>query len=454
MEGLKKPLPAGRKKSLTSNLSEPLSEDDDDSSSSPFHMRNNFESALQEFRENWQKEIKTSSQKRPAFKHVSDSHDSIIDESDDEKAERLFKVGIELEQKGKVYDALQYYRRAVQLVPDIEYRIYEISKRQLPLNNGNEMFTSQKNRLSKEPDNNDNDRKEDLEGVNLAHRFKDHLGSNLILSSLDDKVVSTQFHISGLPTEIIFYILKWIISNQLDLHSLEQVSETCKGFYLFARDEDIWKQICKKMWGSRTGSLQETTFSTWREMFIKRERINFNGCYISKTTYLRYGENSFQDEFYRPIQLIMYYRYIRFLSDGKVFMMTNSDEPHVGVNKMKNVHNIRPDVMRGEWRLHGDIVIITCYKNNTNFKPIASRRRGSLIALETTPTVTKYDIEMTIRGTSKKRFCQLQWNKYSLIQKRVNGSETTTDFELSNAKFPPLYFSKVKSYHNEADAPL
>lgn len=32
----------------------------------------------------------------------------------------------------------------------------------------------------------------------------------------------------------------------------------------------------------------------WREMYIHRHRVLFHGCYISKASYMRYGENSFQ----------------------------------------------------------------------------------------------------------------------------------------------------------------
>lgn len=36
--------------------------------------------------------------------------------------------GVEHEQEGKLYEAIQFYRRAVQLVPDIEFKLYESSK--------------------------------------------------------------------------------------------------------------------------------------------------------------------------------------------------------------------------------------------------------------------------------------------------------------------------------------
>lgn len=40
----------------------------------------------------------------------------------------LFLKGVENEQNGKLYEAIQFYRRAVQLVPDIEFRLYDASK--------------------------------------------------------------------------------------------------------------------------------------------------------------------------------------------------------------------------------------------------------------------------------------------------------------------------------------
>uniref|UniRef100_T1GCK8 F-box only protein 9 n=1 Tax=Megaselia scalaris TaxID=36166 RepID=T1GCK8_MEGSC len=182
---------------------------------------------------------------------------------DDEKAERLFKVGIELEQSGKVYDALQYYRRAVQLVPDIEFRIYEISKRHVSKNLNNDDSNFNKHSLSNVPEIDPNKNQEDaenLEGVDLVQRFQSQLGSKLIKSSVNEKTLTTALHISDLPLEIIFYILKWTISNQLDMYSLEQIAATCKGLYLCARDEEIWKQACIKVWGVNTCTLQESHF--------------------------------------------------------------------------------------------------------------------------------------------------------------------------------------------------
>lgn len=37
----------------------------------------------------------------------------------------------ELEQMGKVFEAMHLYRRAIQIIPDIEFKIYEATSKQL-----------------------------------------------------------------------------------------------------------------------------------------------------------------------------------------------------------------------------------------------------------------------------------------------------------------------------------
>ena len=41
----------------------------------------------------------------------------------EEEAKSLFLMGVGLERQGDLYDAVRHYRRAMQLVPDIEYRV-------------------------------------------------------------------------------------------------------------------------------------------------------------------------------------------------------------------------------------------------------------------------------------------------------------------------------------------
>jgi F-box protein 9 len=53
-------------------------------------------------------------------------------------------------------------------------------------------------------------------------------------------------HISALPQELIMAIVKWIVSSDLDILSLSQFALVCRGFYMCAMDEELWRMICRR----------------------------------------------------------------------------------------------------------------------------------------------------------------------------------------------------------------
>lgn len=154
--------------------------------------------------------------------------------------------GVELEKKGKVFEAMQMYRRAVHIDADIEFKMYD--KLKATIHKGAELDASSDSRAGqKQTDGADDD--EDLSSVDLVARFQDSIangnGQLFHRGNADSGVICTDgLHISSLPTEIILYILRWVVSGHLDLRSLEQCSMVCKGFYLLARDPEIWRLAC------------------------------------------------------------------------------------------------------------------------------------------------------------------------------------------------------------------
>lgn len=92
-------------------------------------------SLLRKFREQWQNELSTSTaadvvscRKEP---NENPTTSSSVEQTDEERASTFFNEGTELERLGKVFEAMHLYRRAVQLVPDIEQRIYDRTQKQL-----------------------------------------------------------------------------------------------------------------------------------------------------------------------------------------------------------------------------------------------------------------------------------------------------------------------------------
>lgn len=234
-------------------------EDDDESSSSLIvperrGSSENIQSALNEFRVKWQQELKqdvpipSGSSTGPKEKARPNQAVQLANDKEncsiEQQARVLFLQGTDLERKGKVFEAMRLYRKAVQLVPDIEFKIYDITKQQDPAG-GNDPAMEQLSESMIEASLEDT---EDLENVDLVLRFQTMVAKSGRLfesaSAGDRMMIVTSAHFSDLPMEVILYILKWVVSNELDLKSMERFSRVCRGFYLLARDDEIWKRSC------------------------------------------------------------------------------------------------------------------------------------------------------------------------------------------------------------------
>ncbi|KAG9335835.1 hypothetical protein JZ751_003589 [Albula glossodonta] len=180
---------------------------------------------------------------------------------------------------------IKYYRRAMQLVPDIEFKI----------------------NYSRSPDpDNTEDSERDGEIADLLSYFQQQLTlQDMAAKICEPEVETSQMHISALPMEVLMYIFRWVVSSELDLRALEQLSLVCRGFYICARDPEIWRSACLRVWGRSCTKM--VPFGSWREMFLERPRVRFDGVYISRTTYIRQGEESL-DGFYRAWHQVEYYR--------------------------------------------------------------------------------------------------------------------------------------------------
>lgn len=223
-----------------------VKEDDDESSSSSSNVQN----ALDEFREKWQQELKKDNTGCSSLgKSGSTSYNELLDKENlsiEQQAKVLFIQGAELERTGKVFEAMRFYRRAVQLVPDIEFKVYDKKvsvQKQDPPSKSCEIEQLTLNLIETNLQVGEN-----LEKVDLALRFQTLLAKSGKLfemaSSADRMLIVTSAHFSDLPMEVILYILHWVVSSEMDLKSLERFSSVCRGFYLLARDQEIWKRAC------------------------------------------------------------------------------------------------------------------------------------------------------------------------------------------------------------------
>lgn len=210
--------------------------------------------------------------------------------------------------------------------------------------------------------------------------------------------------IASIPGEILSEVFLSLAIK--DIASFARLAQVCKRFaYLVVTSDQVWKRIAL---GSEIGfgamqyryacdvtghpipppsptldtplqapqplaplprDLTPTVYPSYRSQFRHRPRIRFNGCYISTVNYSRPGaSNESRFTWINPVQIVTYYRYLRFFRDGTVISLLTTSEPANVVHHLskENVHNhhsagsslptaVMKDALPGRWRLSGPL---------------------------------------------------------------------------------------------------
>ena len=112
----------------------------------------------------------------------------------------------------------RFYKRAEKLVPNIELQTFAYT--------GKNMKTEQTETKKNSEERKENDGKQDTENeadlTNLLLKFSRlDLGRGyLVQPELAQQIT----HIGDLPMELLNYVLRWVVSSELDLVSLENCS--------------------------------------------------------------------------------------------------------------------------------------------------------------------------------------------------------------------------------------
>lgn len=489
-----------------------------------------LEHQLEQFRIQWRKEMRGDSEDG-----TEGRSDAILKEKETEQeALFLYRQGVREEKRGNMYSAVMMYRRAMQLVPDIESRVPELRemkksyRRRRRASSGGSTSEPEGNAETKEqrvgaeeeekqetiieaeeestqnapadaencftiPDSDDFGQRDDLDllgsklrpapvdardetetkeeevippGVSLVDfittkRQKSSDPGDKLSCKPDVALSVGDTHFSHLPPEIVVYILQWILSEDCDVRSLERFSAVCRGFYLYARDKDLWKLLCQKMWTVECKGPKLLGYDSWRQMFIRRPHPIFDGIYIAKTSYVRQGDQSLGNS-YRHWQLVEYFRYIRLFSDGFMFMLTTCDDPLTTIPKIKSRTTKYPGLMTGYYRsIDCDdgkerLCAVLTRAKTTTIAPSRRQRRGGGNAQYAEADDRSFHMELEMLCSGKKRLhSQLKWRSFSVHSvSRASGETNVSEFDLTNNSYPDLYFSRVKSYALSSVKPL
>lgn len=416
--------------------------DDEEGSISSIVSEVNITRELELFRQQWYDEIHGQAERSSDVDTRSKVHQLVVssEPSDEDQARYLFLQGVTAEHAGRLYDAIQYYRKAVQLVPDIEFKIDEFR----PVRRVRTREESESSACLSESGEIED------EITDLIQHFQrvqclENKGC-ICHAATENKAM----HIGQLPVEVIQYILKWVISSDLDIYSLDQLSCVCRGLYLCARDDELWRLVCLRIWGINCGTADK--YGSYRDMYLQRPHLRFNGCYISKCVYYRAGEKSL-DCYYRPYHRVEYYRYVRFFPEGKVLMLTTPDNPYVVLPLLHSRGTALQGLLSGYYKLTGDRVTLVLQKVRpaVEYQPMYRyKRTRNVYSSEQT-----FDAEFVVTPVRNRAHWQIVWTHYAIRTcNRATREENIAEFELSNNNYPPLLFSHVKSFSAVSSAPL
>ena len=356
------------------------------------------------------------------------------------QAKELFLKAVEEEQNGALYEAIKFYRLAMQLVPDIEFKIA----------------------YTRSPDGDGvgkrciEDNEEDGKMADLLSDFQQQLTfQESSVKLCQPELDVNQTHISALPLEVLMYIFRWVVSSDLDLRSLEQLSLVCRGFYICARDPEIWHQVCLKVWGRSCNKL--VPYSSWREMFLERPRVRFDGVYISKTTYIRQGEQSL-DGFYRAWHQVEYYRYLRFFPDGQVMMLTTPEDPQSIVPRLRTKNTRMDAILLGHYRLSQETdnqtKVFAVIMKKKEEKPVDYHKYRYFRRVPVQETEHSFHVGLQLCSSGRQTFNKLVWIHHSChITYKSTGETAVTTFDIDKM-YTPLFFARVKSYTAFSEKPL
>jgi len=154
-----------------------------------------------------------------------------------------------------------------------------------------------------------------------------------------------------LPVEVIEHTILSVAGyDRATIHllvtSIERFGRVCRLARVLTLRAPVWRHICAIIYAHdlavnqppnpiplRIPSIAKSAHALdWRRMFIYQPRLRLDGCYISLVRYPRLGESA--NPWYTPTHFVTYYRYLRFLQDGRCVSFTSTDEPRLVVRSL------------------------------------------------------------------------------------------------------------------------
>ncbi|KAI8146151.1 hypothetical protein BJV82DRAFT_600692 [Fennellomyces sp. T-0311] len=406
---------------------------------------NNTSSELDEFRQQWKQEVQRKSVPLPADSPFATPPSSppLKPNKQDQVDGQLsaidnYVMAMDMERMGQLGQALLHYRQAFKLDPDVDraYRKLNLAEPSASANtrqcdplvaiataDGSDIRTLLGHSHYEQTSNT----VAAGDGDPLDALVREFLHQDIsYIPRLDYKPLA----IAKLPDELLVHVL-----GHLVLHSVSSVAAfalVCKRFFLATRSASLWRHACEHMFRTPGMTLEQSRQHQavfvnsmydgyWFRMFIERPRLRFDGVYISVCQYTRPGISD--NSWIHPVQLVTYYRYLRFFPDGTMIKYLSTDQP-ADVVRLLTSDFSRRQVFHGRFRIEDSGEVWVEMRDQT-------RPRD------------RFQMALCIKSTSRGRHNKMGWTSY-VSQK--DGREEVTTYDLNSMR--PYFFSVVRHYRN------
>ncbi|CAD6185536.1 unnamed protein product [Caenorhabditis auriculariae] len=295
----------------------------------------------------------------------------------------------------------------------------------------------------------------EIKDDNLTLNEKQILRNNLIekiKATVDEKGAFFEKDKSGpcellnLPRELLQLIVRNVLLPDFDVLSIERLSLTSSFFYILTTEELLWKSANTQKSFYKSDESAESDWPTdptldLRMQFLTTPHVMFNGCYISKTSYIRQGDNTFQASEYQPWHTVTYFRVMRFHSNGWLYSTTVADNPMKASETLcgKTPRTVKA-VMRGRWYLNGNIITSTLHRpGDTPQKMKITTRKREQVLYHHGVKEQNYEITLKLEPCHTMRW-RLHWVSNKHFIRYFNGDSEESSFETNTKRFPALKF--------------
>ncbi|KNE90179.1 hypothetical protein PSTG_16363 [Puccinia striiformis f. sp. tritici PST-78] len=264
------------------------------------------------------------------------------------------------------------------------------------------------------------------------------------------------------------------------ISTIESFARVCRLARIITLNQSLWRGICLSIYThdlfvnhlplpptsrlSIHDICRDRFDSDWRRLFILLPRVRLDGCYISLIRYPRQGESA--NPWYTPTHFVTYFRYLRFLEDGRCISFTSTDEPSIVVRNLiwpmthpNNSSNLNPTksllegCLFGLWRLDENRIQI--YKLHQDHTTLSSSSTTSNQRIRSSVGRNNYQFQIDATLSSTKlgkmnkieisRLSTLNLNTGELVDVPLPSTEPTYPNNSSSSS-KPFIFSRVFSY--------